>query len=63
MTILISLLSALGVNSILLFFIQRYFRKRDKLEQEDREKKEELFKRIDTALETLRLLAYHRMSQ
>lgn len=63
MTILISTLSALGVNSILLFFIQRYFKRRDQREQEDQDQKKELFRRIDTALETLRLLAYHRMSQ
>ena len=63
MELMISLLSVLGVNGILLFFIQRYIKRRDRLEQEDRAKKEELFKRIDTALETLRLLAYHRMSQ
>ena len=63
MEIITSLLTALGANGILLFLIQRYFKRRDQREQEDQDKKKELFRRIDTALETLRLLAYHRMSQ
>ena len=54
----ISLLSLLGVNSILLFFVKRYFDRRDKREQAAEKEKE-----VDTALETLRLLSYHRMSQ
>lgn len=63
MELAVSLLSTLGINSIVLFFIKRYFDRRDSREREDLERKEELFRRIDTALETLRLLSYHRMSQ
>ena len=63
MELAVSLLSTLGINSIVLFFIKRYFDRRDSRERKDLERKEELFRRIDTALETLRLLSYHRMSQ
>ncbi len=63
MELALSLLSILGVGGILLFFIQRYFHKRDKREEEREKERAELFQRIDTSLETLRLLAYHRMSQ
>ena len=63
MELAVSLLSTLGINSIVLFFIKRYFDRRDSREREGLQRKEELFRRIDTALETLRLLSYHRMSQ
>mgnify|MGYP001851683632 CR=1 FL=1 len=63
MEIITSLLTCLGANGILLFLVQRYFKRRDQREETDKEQKKELFRRIDTALETLRLLAYHRMSQ
>ena len=63
MELAVSLLSTLGINSIVLFFTKRYFDRRDSRERKDLERKEELFRRIDTALETLRLLSYHRMSQ
>lgn len=62
MEIITSLLTCLGANGILLFLVQRYFKRRDQREETDKEQKKELFRRIDTALETLRLLAYHRMS-
>jgi len=63
MELAISLLSVLGLNSVLLFFIKRYFDRRDQRERQETERRSDLFKRIDTALETLRLLSYHRMSQ
>lgn len=63
MELAVSLLSVLGINSIILFFIKRYFDRRDARERQELESRKELFDRIDTALETLRLLAYHRMSQ
>ena len=63
MELAISLLSMLGINSIILFFIKRYFDRRDKRERQEMEQRADLFKRVDTALETLRLLSYHRMSQ
>ena len=63
MELALSALSMLGVGGILLFFIQRYFNRRDKREEEREQERAQLFQRIDTSLETLRLLAYHRMSQ
>ena len=63
METIISVLSVLGLNSIILFFISRYFNRRDKREEEHADRLKCLYKRIDTSLETLRLLSYHRMSQ
>lgn len=63
MELALSALSMLGVGGILLFFIQRYFNRRDKREAEREQERAQLYQRIDTSLETLRLLAYHRMSQ
>ena len=63
METIISVLSVLGLNSIILFFISRYFNRRDKREEEHAGRLKRLYKRIDTSLETLRLLSYHRMSQ
>lgn len=61
--IFISLLSVLGANGILLFFIKRYFSQKDKKEQVEHKKRESLYNRIEVSLETLRLLSYARMSQ
>ena len=61
--ILISILSVLGANGILLFFIKRYFAQKDKKEQAEHKKRESLYNRIEVSLETLRLLSYARMSQ
>ena len=63
MDLALSLLSTIGVNSIVLFLITRYFNRRDKREQEALADRKELRQRIDTSLETLRLLAYARLSQ
>ena len=63
MELLLSLLSTLGLNSVLLFLIKRYFDRRDGREKRETQRREDLFRRIDTCLETLRLLSYHRMSQ
>ena len=63
MELVVSLLALLGADGIVLFFIKRYFDRRDAREREEKEKRDALFQRVDTALETLRLLAYHRMSQ
>ena len=57
------LLPLIGADGIILYFVKRYFNRRDAREKKDQEKREALFQRVDTALETLRLLAYHRMSQ
>ena len=58
-----SLLSALGAGGVLLFFVKRWFNRRDRREEEERKCREALLERIETSLETLRLLSYHRMSQ
>lgn len=59
----LSALSMLGVGGILLFFIQRYFNRRDKREAERTAAMEARMKRLDTALETIRLLSYARLSE
>ncbi len=59
----ISILSVMGFNGILLFFVKRYFGKRDKQEEAINRDREELFRQVRTGLETLRLLSYARMSQ
>ena len=56
-------LSMLGVGSILLFFIQRYFTRRDKREAEREAAMEARMAKLDAALETIRLLAYARLSE
>ena len=56
------LLSTLGINGILLFFIKRYFDRRDQRERETAAKQEARNQKIDTSMETIRLLSYARMS-
>lgn len=63
MELVISLLSVLGINSIILFFIKRYFNRRDKRENDKSEEQEKLMKDLKNSLETIRLLAYARMSE
>lgn len=63
MELVISLLSVFGVNSIILFFIKRYFDRRDKRENDKSEEQEKLMKDLKNSLETIRLLAYARMSE
>lgn len=63
MELALSALSMLGVGGILLFFIQRYFNRRDKREAERAAAMEERMRRLDTALETIRLLSYARLSE
>lgn len=46
-----------------MFFIQRYFSRRDKRESEKAKKQEAMMKELETSLETIRLLAYARMSE
>lgn len=59
----ISILSVMGFNGILLFFVKRYFGKRDRQEEQKNEDREELYRQVRIGLETIRLLAYARMSQ
>lgn len=67
-------LSVLGSNGLLLFLVKRFFDRKDRKEEEAREarrqegeaqrvEQEELLKKVETALETIRLLAYSRMSE
>jgi len=58
-----TVLSVLGANGILLFFVKRYFTRKDQREQEKISEWDSLFQRVDAALETLRLLAYARLSE
>lgn len=63
MEIVLGLLSVCGINGILLFFVKRYFDRRDEQEQTEKHKHDELLGKVETSLETLRLLAYARMSE
>lgn len=63
MEIVISLLSALGASGVVLFFVKRYFGRRDAEEQEERLQRNDFFEKIDKSLDTLRLLSYARMSE
>lgn len=63
MEILISLLSALGTSGVVLFLVQRYFRKRDLEATEEHTQIKAFLHKLDNSLETLRLLAYARMSE
>ena len=60
---LMEVLSLVGLNGILLFFIKRYFDRRDKAEAAERQNRQQLYQKIETGLETIKLLSYHRMSQ
>lgn len=63
MEIALSILSVLGVNSILLFFIKRYLQKKDQEESDIKADREELIKEVRAGLGTIRLLAYARLSE
>ena len=67
-------LSVLSSNGLLLFLVKRFFDKKDQKEAEIRRQREqaeenqrqrnnELYRKVDNALETIRLLAYARMSE
>lgn len=59
----ISVLSVCGVGGILMFFIKRYFDRRDKREDTNLQEREDLLKNLKTCMETIRLLAYARLSE
>lgn len=63
MEIVISMLAVLGADGLVLFFVKRYFNKRDKREEAEKKARDALVNRVNAALETIRLLSYHRMSQ
>lgn len=74
MEFIFSLLSVIGFNGILLFFVKRFFDQRDRKEkilwdeqrrkeEEKSREQEEIYHQIKISLETIRLLAYARMSE
>ena len=67
-------LSVLGSNGLLLFLVKRFFdkkdqkeaeirRQREQAEENQRQRNDELYRKVDNSLETIRLLAYARMSE
>lgn len=67
-------LSVLSSNGLLLFLVKRFFdkkdqkeaeiqRQREQAEENQRQRNNELYRKVDNALETIRLLAYARMSE
>lgn len=74
MDIVAVVLSVLGSNGLLLFLVKRFFdkkdqkeaeirRQREQAEENQRQRNDELYRKVDNALETIRLLAYARMSE
>lgn len=70
MDIVAVVISILGSNGLLLFLVKRYFEKKDREEQKKRnaqtnreEEWKELLQKVETCLETIRLLSYSRMSE
>lgn len=63
MNTVISFLSALGAGGIILFFLKRFFDKKDRQDAKQREVLVSTLKRFETSMDTMRLLAYSRMSE
>lgn len=63
MEVLVSVVSSLLSSSVVYFLVQRYFNRKDRKEEEQKEASKDFYTRVDTSLETVRLLAYHRMSE
>lgn len=63
MEVALSILSVLGINGILLFFIKRFFEKKDSEAKEEKADRDALIKEVRTGLGTIRLLAYARLSE
>lgn len=55
--------SILGSNGILLFLVKWYFTQRDQAQAQKEKANQELLKKVNDGLETLRLLSYARMSE
>ena len=49
-------------SGLVSFAVQRYYAKKDRETEQERARKEETQKQIEVGLETIRLLAYYRMS-
>ena len=56
-------ISSVLSSGLILFFVRRYFSRRDQQEECDRALREEFYSKINISLETIRLLSYHRMSE
>ena len=63
MELAIALITAIGGNGLVLFFVRRYFDRRDKREAQRAAEFAERIQKLDTALETIRLLSYARLSE
>ena len=63
MELLVGILSSVLSSGLVLFFVRRFFDRRDKAEAAERAGRIALTEKIDAGLETLRLLSYHRMSE
>ena len=63
MNLILNICSLVGTSGLILFFVERYFDKKDKQDAADREKREKQEAQLSAALETIRLLAYARMSE
>ena len=62
MEILTGVLSSVLSSGLVLFFVRRFFERRDKAEAAERAGRKALTEKIDAGLETLRLLSYLRLS-
>lgn len=60
---LLTVCSVFGVGGIIMFFIKRYFDRRDRRDKKEQEKRESLLAEIRTSLGTIRLLSYARLSE
>ena len=58
-----SILSAVLSSGVVLYLVQRYFSRRDKAEESERKIREDVYRKIDASLETIRLLSYYRLSE
>lgn len=63
MDLIINIFSLVGTSGLILFFVKRYFDKKDRQDATSREKKEKQEAQLNVALDTIRLLAYARMSE
>lgn len=63
MEVLVSVVSSLLSSSLVYFLVQRYFNRKDKREEEQKRANQDFYTRANTSLETVRLLAYYRMSE
>ncbi len=61
--ILTGVLSSVLSSGLALFFVRRFFDRRDRQEEKERANREDLRSKINAGLVTLRLLSYHRMSE